>query len=185
MKKLSLAIAAVASCALGSAAANAAVPITTQNLVITGSTGFYNGTVTCAADVTRCAFTTNLNFAAPAGFNVQSADITTTFTTPNQDIDFTSVLLNGAAFTLVSGEPTDRGSILNQPLLANNTLQVNGLAGTAAGGADAAFSGTLSFARTAPVPEPATWAMMLVGFGAVGFGMRRRQARSAPRLQAA
>ena len=29
---------------------------------------------------------------------------------------------------------------------------------------------------TDPVPEPATWAMMLIGFGAVGFGMRRRQA---------
>ena len=184
MKKLTLAIAAAAACVLGSSAANAALAVTTQNLVISGSTGFYNGTVTCAADVTRCAFTTNYNFVAPVGFNIQSADITTTFTTPNQDIDFTSVLLNGAAFTLVSGEPTDRGSILNQPLLANNTLQVNGLAGTAAG-ADAAFSGTLSFARVAPVPEPATWAMMLVGFGAVGFGMRRRQSSRAPRLQAA
>ena len=28
---------------------------------------------------------------------------------------------------------------------------------------------------TDPVPEPSTWAMMLIGFGAVGFGMRRRQ----------
>lgn len=27
---------------------------------------------------------------------------------------------------------------------------------------------------TAAVPEPATWAMMLAGFGMVGFGMRRR-----------
>lgn len=26
-----------------------------------------------------------------------------------------------------------------------------------------------------PVPEPATWAMMLLGFGAVGFAMRRRR----------
>ncbi|MEP6785165.1 MAG: PEPxxWA-CTERM sorting domain-containing protein [Sphingomonadales bacterium] len=30
-------------------------------------------------------------------------------------------------------------------------------------------------APTAPVPEPATWAMMVAGFGAVGFAMRRRQ----------
>jgi hypothetical protein len=28
---------------------------------------------------------------------------------------------------------------------------------------------------TSAVPEPATWAMMLIGFGAVGFSMRRRQ----------
>ncbi len=28
---------------------------------------------------------------------------------------------------------------------------------------------------TAPVPEPATWAMMLVGLGAIGFSLRRRK----------
>jgi hypothetical protein len=28
--------------------------------------------------------------------------------------------------------------------------------------------------NTTPVPEPAAWAMMLVGFGAVGVGLRRR-----------
>ena len=27
----------------------------------------------------------------------------------------------------------------------------------------------------AAVPEPATWAMMLVGFGGIGFAMRRRK----------
>ena len=30
-------------------------------------------------------------------------------------------------------------------------------------------------AATGAVPEPATWAMMLVGFGAVGGALRRRQ----------
>ena len=34
----------------------------------------------------------------------------------------------------------------------------------------------ISFASVAAVPEPATWAMMLVGFGAIGFAMRRRPA---------
>ena len=28
---------------------------------------------------------------------------------------------------------------------------------------------------TAAVPEPGTWAMMLLGFGAIGFSMRRRR----------
>lgn len=30
---------------------------------------------------------------------------------------------------------------------------------------------------TSSVPEPATWGMMLLGFGAIGFAMRRSQAR--------
>lgn len=34
---------------------------------------------------------------------------------------------------------------------------------------------------TGPVPEPTTWAMMLVGFGSVGAGLRRRRARSTAR----
>jgi hypothetical protein len=33
-------------------------------------------------------------------------------------------------------------------------------------------------ASAAAVPEPATWAMMIVGFGMVGAGMRRRQAKT-------
>ena len=38
-----------------------------------------------------------------------------------------------------------------------------------------AFSGTVVFTQGA-VPEPATWAMMLLGFGAIGWQMRRRRA---------
>lgn len=33
---------------------------------------------------------------------------------------------------------------------------------------------TISPVAVAAVPEPATWAMMLVGFGGIGFAMRRR-----------
>jgi hypothetical protein len=40
----------------------------------------------------------------------------------------------------------------------------------------AARLGTFSVAAsTAAVPEPATWAMILVGFGAVGYSLRRRR----------
>lgn len=34
----------------------------------------------------------------------------------------------------------------------------------------------LDFSETAPIPEPATWAMMILGFGMVGFGLRRHRA---------
>jgi hypothetical protein len=36
--------------------------------------------------------------------------------------------------------------------------------------------------ETGVVPEPATWAMLITGFGAVGFSMRRRKAASATAL---
>lgn len=35
-------------------------------------------------------------------------------------------------------------------------------------------SGTLSLVNAAAVPEPATWALMILGFGVVGYAMRRR-----------
>jgi hypothetical protein len=36
-----------------------------------------------------------------------------------------------------------------------------------------------------PVPEPATWAMMLVGFGGIGMAMRRSRRRNATLMQVA
>jgi PEP-CTERM motif len=38
-----------------------------------------------------------------------------------------------------------------------------------------ATRGFASITRVAAVPEPSTWAMMLIGFGAVGYSMRRRR----------
>jgi hypothetical protein len=37
----------------------------------------------------------------------------------------------------------------------------------------------------APVPEPGTWALMLFGFGAIGYGLRRRRRSSTALLQLA
>jgi len=50
----------------------------------------------------------------------------------------------------------------------------NGIAGFYALRTSEAFSLTADGATNGAVPEPATWAMMLLGFGAIGFGMRRR-----------
>jgi len=36
---------------------------------------------------------------------------------------------------------------------------------------------------TPPVPEPSTWAMMLFGFGALGFAMRRRRGKETLRVR--
>ena len=37
------------------------------------------------------------------------------------------------------------------------------------------FNNAVNFKNVGAVPEPSTWAFMLVGFGAIGFGMRRRR----------
>lgn len=50
---------------------------------------------------------------------------------------------------------------------------------TVVGGMQLTSNGTNAFEidniAINPVPEPATWAMMLFGFGAVGYSMRRRR----------
>ncbi|MBI0477208.1 PEP-CTERM sorting domain-containing protein [Sphingomonas sp. MA1305] len=61
---------------------------------------------------------------------------------------------------------------------ASGTLRYDGFDATPAsfvfttqGNTTTSFSAT---AQTAAVPEPATWALMILGMGAVGFAMRRR-----------
>lgn len=51
-----------------------------------------------------------------------------------------------------------------------NRITINGQSGGAG-----SYGGNITFIPTSPVPEAATWAMMLAGFGAVGFAMRSRR----------
>ena len=50
---------------------------------------------------------------------------------------------------------------------------------------DFSLNGTQFGASTAAVPEPATWAMMLIGFGGVGFQLRRTRRSNGLIAQAA
>jgi hypothetical protein len=40
------------------------------------------------------------------------------------------------------------------------------------------YSNAVLYRSTGAVPEPATWAMMLLGFGAIGLASRRRRTRA-------
>lgn len=82
---------------------------------------------------------------------------------------FDSVDLNGTAFNLTAsntlGDLTG-ASILGLPsinLLTVNFKVLNDGVG--------AFNGSVS---ATAVPEPGTWGMMLLGFGVIGYAMRRR-----------
>ena len=58
-----------------------------------------------------------------------------------------------------------------------NSLNTSRIGIQAPGGSFTSQSGQfLGFAQTAAIPEPATWAMMIVGFGFAGSVLRRRKA---------
>ncbi|UUR08222.1 FxDxF family PEP-CTERM protein [Sphingomonas glaciei] len=103
----------------------------------------------------------------------------TTGASAENNVTFSNVFLTG------TGLPNPNGVPLSQVLFDPNdtfvrnmvavgpgtyTLNIQGNPGTQNG----SLSGNVAFVAAA-VPEPGTWAMMLVGFGAIGFSMRRRR----------
>ncbi|PWG03660.1 FxDxF family PEP-CTERM protein [Sphingosinicella humi] len=90
------------------------------------------------------------------------------------NINFGSAFLNGTPFNLISfitpqGE-AEFGFASRLSSAGPHTLVVNGSSG---GGGS--FAGTVS---VSPIPEPSTWALMLLGFGVVGYSLRRRRQRA-------
>ena len=72
--------------------------------------------------------------------------------------------------------PTTPATAKNYP--GNATLGCVGgyyLQFTGTRGGTAGYGGDLTTAAVAAVPEPSTWAMMLLGFGGIGFMAYRRQ----------
>lgn len=87
------------------------------------------------------------------------------------DLDFTSVTFNGLEFAVSSTGQVDFRFLNDAPVLAGQQfLTVDGVSR-----GNGSYAGTIAFAPASAVPEPATWAMMLVGFGAVGYSLRRRK----------
>ena len=98
-------------------------------------------------------------------------------------VKFTTLTLSGAGIPggyITFGGPTNDGTAwtyaISDLTLGAGQYTIN-LAGTAK--PDAAWQGTLKFNLAGGVPEPATWGMMLLGFGLMGSSMRRRRARTA------
>jgi hypothetical protein len=77
---------------------------------------------------------------------------------------------------------TDSTAAVGDVLASDGALAVKVGYGVTAPFGDAssprAFNGTLTYAAAA-VPEPASWALMIAGFGLVGAAMRRRSVRVA------
>ena len=151
--------------------------ITTDDINITGNSlsSFASGIATIKSETS--ALLTTLTFtpvdpAAFGGFSFRGQDLQ-----PNQSIVVTVQDNQGNAlqvFSFVEG-------VSNQDFTRDGIISLDGETIKSvkiynSGGFKEAkqFAFSLS-GKTGAVPEPATWAMMLVGFGVIGFAARRRQ----------
>jgi hypothetical protein len=174
MKKIRLAASAAAAVLLvaGSAAA-AIMPVT---FTAPGVDGSFSGTFGDTG-ISNTTFTDTFTFTLPTG--LASSTVSSTFQGATTDVNFTSVTLNGQTFTVGDAGKNEFRFIDNLPVTSGNQVLV--VSGTSAG--NGSFAGTLAFAPNRAVPEPASWALMILGFGGVGASLRRRKA--AANLQAA
>lgn len=96
-----------------------------------------------------------------------------------------SLAVQGSGATLLQlGTLGDGASGTRQALLAPGSYELrigDAFAPVSAAGRSSGLSSQYSFAMRA-VPEPRTWALMLIGFGAIGVADRRARRRPAARL---
>lgn len=165
-KLLSAALAAIALALFGTPAqaADIALPLTCEA-----------GNVSCIGSfsispVAAGNFTQGFTFSLPLDGKF-GGSITTEFVVPSQDIDFISIVIDGL-YTYTKNalvlEPQERWSIANLTL-AGGPHRID-ITGTSAG--SASYGGTVTFAA---VPEPATWGMLILGFGLIGGALRSRR----------
>jgi len=186
MRRLIYTAAVSALIALGSTGASAAVTVTSSggypdlggdpcnpvcgtnppNLAVSNNNG--SGSIVFGINPVGLTFDTNFVFNNSVGgsYNIELG-------TSTQGLMFTLVTVTGGGATLTFAPPAITS--LQQfgiSLLANTnyTVRVAGTSPTTAG----EWHGGITVVDGA-VPEPATWAMMLLGFGGIGIAMRRRR----------
>lgn len=174
MRKILLALGTAGALTFASAS-NAAITVDNSSpagLVITGPT--------TTGSTTTIGFTDsglgNPTFAESITFTNDLAGLySISLGTSSAAVNFTTAVLTGTS-----------GSYNLTSLFDNGTLEQWGLSGLTLdagqyvldiGGTNSdtgVLSGTITIAA---VPEPGTWAMMLLGFAGIGFSMRRRPRR--------
>jgi hypothetical protein len=165
MKKIALA-AAIAAAATIAAPAAYASPVVTFN-PSTGTGVFFNSAVTAGAIDDLFEFDY-------VGTGVATADITSITFEIAEAITLTSVTFNDKEFSLsetvdANGKRTT-GYVFDVPVTTGTQKLV--VKGNSNG--NNTYTGNIRI-KVSPIPEPATWALMIVGFGMVGSTLRRRR----------
>jgi len=184
MRKTLFAAVAVTAMAIG-ANAYAAVPACTTNDVVINAldcSGFYEGNLLNASKNAEQVAALNDLIPAyvwnPADGYVEFQSPLLGATTLNFTTTFYGLTYFGIHFGAAKGATAPPGIgeqatafyVVDFGNTGGNTLQLN-----YAGSSNVAVYSTKDKPFDVPVPEPATWAMMIMGFGGVGAMLRRRR----------
>ncbi|WP_404714054.1 FxDxF family PEP-CTERM protein [Sphingomonas sp. MMS24-J13] len=170
MRSVFCAIAATAAVFAVSSGANAAT-IGLAGDPATYLSGFFGSNV-------NGTFNNSWTFNVPAD-GVISSLVGSANVTGSSGLTFTSVSLNGVDLNFMPALPNQSFSFTDLPV--NAGLQTLLISGSGKG----SYSGTVAFAPfnaggnpQSAVPEPASWALMLGGFGMVGGALRTTRRRN-------
>jgi hypothetical protein len=128
---------------------------------------------------------TNLTFSLAAGFSFTAAEFNLlTGTSASFDITLHTA---GGPDVILSGVKLTGSNVFDIVAPAGSGESYTGATFTTEDGSgfDTFKQLRLVLASTGAVPEPATWAMMLVGFGGIGMAMRRSRRRKPALAQVA
>jgi hypothetical protein len=168
--------------ALGAAALASASIGNAATIVVGATNGIGSSSTVNGALQSTVAWTTNTfpsgNFSGWLEFTNDTAglyQVVVSTSTPG-------AVIGSASLDGLGGGAPHLGSITGN---LTNSLTLGPISPVAAGAYRFTFGGSapatggvvtgnLTF-QLVPVPEPATWAMMLVGFAGIGFAMRRRR----------
>ena len=111
---------------------------------------------------------------ASAMFNGQVSSIEFDHT-GTQNINFTTLTVDGSSvFSKTSSDPDPESWAILSPILLTAGTHTIDVAGNLIG-TNGSYSGNFNVNVASGVPEAATWAMMLLGFGGMGMVIRRRR----------
>lgn len=105
-------------------------------------------------------------------YGVGSGSISTSFSSLSNKLTITDLLINGTHYVVPANSSGQFLAVSGIPIFNGvlNTIEVYGTTSSLGG----TFSGTATFSALA-VPEAASWAMMVAGFGLMGAALRKRR----------
>jgi hypothetical protein len=171
MRKLIYTLAGAAALASASVAGAASTVTGASQTLTPPASTIFGAVVTGGPTTFNDTFTFNI-MGTPGSADAQ---VSTILLNGSQNINFSGITLDGNAFVRTSadgitGPIPETWALINPVFVGIGTHTIN-VAGSLIG-PNGSYAGTLNVAA---VPEPATWAMMLLGFGAMGLVIRRRR----------